>query len=299
MASRRFPVLLAAAALCLVPAACGSDDDDSSNGGNGAAESSEPAAVTFETTEPSKGRVSIDGPREIEAGVVEITLKNSGKGRHDAQILRVEGDRSADEVISNTIASGEGAPIPGWVTDGGGLGTVAPGASATVTEVLRPGTYYLLDSESSAENAPPNARKGGAAKFEVTGEATSAELPETDATIVARDFSFEATGIEPGMNRFTFENAGKELHHLIAMPINEGATFAEVERVFKSNEEPQGPPPVDFESGVSTAVIDGGQEQIAELEFKRGRYALVCFITNRDGGPPHVAMGMIDELEVQ
>ncbi|HEX2161623.1 MAG TPA: hypothetical protein VHF88_07365 [Thermoleophilaceae bacterium] len=297
MASRRFPVLLAAAALCLVPAACGSDDDESSGGGS--PESAETAAVTFETTEPSRNKVAIDGPSEIEAGVVEITLKNSGKGRHDAQILRVEGNRTADEVISKSIDSGEGAGIPEWITDGGGLGTVAPGESATVTEVLEPGTYFLLDSESSAENAPPNARKGGVAKFEVTGEATSAELPETDATITAKDFSFEASGIKPGMNRFTFENTGKELHHLIAMPINEGATFAEVEKLFKSNEEPKGPPPVDFENGVGTAVIDGGQAQIAELEFKKGKYALVCFITNRAGGPPHVAMGMIDELDVK
>jgi hypothetical protein len=297
MASRRFPVLLAAAALCLVPAACGSDDDDSSGGG--AADTSETAAVTFETTEPSKNEVAIDGPKEIEAGVVEITLKNSGKGRHDAQILRVEGNRTADQVISNSIDSGEGAGIPEWITDGGGLGTVAPGESATVTEVLEPGTYFLLDSESSAENAPPNARKGGVAKFEVTGEPTTAELPETDATITAKDFSFEASGVKPGKNRLTFENTGKELHHVIAMPLAKGSTIEDAESFFTSEEEPQGPPPVDFRSGVGTAVIDGGQEQIAELEFKKGKYALVCFISNRQGGPPHVAMGMIEELDVK
>lgn len=300
MASRRFPVLLAAAALCLVPAACGSDDDDSSNGGSGSSESSETTAVTFETTEPAKGKVAIGGPEEIDAGVVEITLKNAGKSLHDAQILRVEGNRTADEVISSSVDSEEGAPIPEWITDGGGLAAVPAGESATVTEVLKPGTYYLLDSESAQGSQQPNARKGGVAKFEVTGEATTAELPETDATITAKDFSFETAGIEAGTNRLTFENTGEELHHVIALPINKGSTIEDVEKFATSEGEFQGgPPPVDFESGVATAVIDGGQAQVAELEFKKGKYALLCFITNRDGGPPHVAMGMVDELDVK
>jgi hypothetical protein len=299
MASRRFPVLFAAAALCLVPAACGSDDDDSSSAGGGSADTSETAAVTFETTEPSKGKVAIDGPKEIESGVVEITLKNSGKGLHDAQILRVEGDRTQDEVISNSIDSEEGAPIPEWITDGGGLAAVPAGESATVTEVLKPGTYYVLDSESARGAQTPNARKGGVAKFEVTGEATDAELPETDATITAEDFSFETAGIEPGVNRLTFENTGKQLHHVLALPINKGSTIEDVKKFATSEGQQDGPPPVDFEKGVATAVIDGGQAQVAELEFKKGKYALLCFITNREGGPPHVAMGMVDELDVK
>jgi len=297
MTLRRLPVLLAATALCVVPAACGSDDDDSSNGGS--SESSDAAAVTFETTEPSKDKVAIDGPTTVEAGLTEITLKNSGKGPHDAQILRVEGDRTVNEVISNSIDSGEGAKIPEWITDGGGIGTTAPGQTATVTEVLQPGTYYLLDSESGQGSEQSNARKGGAVKFEVTGEQSTVELPETDASITAKDFSFEASGLKAGANRLTFENTGKELHHVIAMPLAKGSTIADAEKFLTSEQGPSGPPPVDFENGVSTAVIDGGQEQIAELDFERGKYALVCFITNRDGGPPHVAMGMIDEVDVR
>ena len=157
MASRRFLMLLAVAALCIVPAACG--DDDSSNDGG----SSENAAVTFKTTETVDGKVRIDGPETVDAGVVELTLDNSGKGPHDAQIVRVEGDRTADEVISNTVDSGEGAPIPEWVADGAGVGTVRPGETATVTQVLEPGTYFLLDSESGQGGEKVNARKGGVA----------------------------------------------------------------------------------------------------------------------------------------
>jgi plastocyanin len=296
MAPRRITALLSAAALCLVPAACGDDDD--SSGGGGSSDSAEATAVTFTASEAGKDKVSLEGPTTVEAGLVDLTLENSGKGRHDAQLLRIEGDRSADEVISNSVGSEEGAPIPEWIRDGGGIGTVAPGETATVTQVLRPGTYYLLDSESAEGSEKINARKGGVATFEVTGEA-SGELPETDASITAKDFTFETAGIKPGVNRLLFENTGKELHHVIAMPLNKGATIEDAEKAFASEEEPQGPPPVDFENGVGTAVIDGGNEQITELEFQKGKYALVCFITNRSGGPPHVAMGMISELDVK
>lgn len=294
MTPRRLAVPLAAVALCLVPAACGSDDDDSSSGS-----SSEAAAVTFETTEPSKGKVAIAGPDTVEAGLAEITLKNSGKGPHDAQILRVEGDRTVDEVLSNSTDGKEGAPIPEWISGAGGFGTTAPGKSATVTQVLEPGTYYVVDTESGQGSEKQNSRLGGVAKLEVTGEQSTAELPETDASITAKDFSFDVSGITAGTNRLTFENAGEQLHHVIAMPLAKGATIEQAEKFFTSEGEPDGPPPVDFENGVNTAVIDGGEAQVTELDFKQGKYALICFISNRDGGPPHVAMGMIDELDVK
>jgi len=56
---------------------------------------------------------------------------------------------------------------------------------------------------------------------------------------------------------------------------------------------------VDFEGGVGTTVLDGGKKQVAELEFKKGKYAFVCFIQDRKGGPPHVAKGMVQEVEVK
>ena len=46
-------------------------------------------------------------------------------------------------------------------------------------------------------------------------------------------------------------------------------------------------------------MLDGGREQIDELELVAGRYALVCFLTDRAGGPPHVAQGMVSELTIE
>lgn len=296
MAPQRFTALVAAAGLCLLPA-CGSDDDDASDGGS--SESAKPASVTFETTDPSRGKVSIETPKTIEAGVVELTLKNSGKGPHDAQLVRVDGDQTAKEVIENVTEAGEGAGTPDWAHGGGGVGTVPPGRSASVTEVLEPGTYYVVDTEGSGGgNRPSNSKRGGIERFEVTGEADG-ELPSTDAKITADEYQFESEGVKPGRNRLTFANAGEELHHIIALPLNKGATIEEAKEVFAAEEEPEGPPPVDFERFQGTAVIDGGEEQIAELRFDKGRYALVCFISNRSGGPSHAELGMVSELDVK
>ena len=166
-----------------------------------------------------------------------------------------------------------------------------------MTQVLEPGTYYLVDTEGGGDG-PSNATRGGVAKLDVTGDG-GGELPATDARIVADEYSFESSGIEAGENRLTFDNVGDELHHAIAFPLRKGATFAEAKEALASEEPPQGPPPVDFENLVGTAVLDGGEAQVAELEFRPGKYALVCFIADRAGGPPHVAMGMISELDVR
>ncbi len=41
-------------------------------------------------------------------------------------------------------------------------------------------------------------------------------------------------------------------------------------------------------------------EQVTDIELKQpGKYALICFIQDRKGGPPHVMKGMIKEVEVQ
>jgi hypothetical protein len=34
------------------------------------------------------------------------------------------------------------------------------------------------------------------------------------------------------------------------------------------------------------------------LDLKPGRYAFYCFISDRQGGPPHAVKGMVAEVEV-
>ena len=47
-------------------------------------------------------------------------------------------------------------------------------------------------------------------------------------------------------------------------------------------------------------MLDGGDEAGARSSnLKKGSYALLCFIPDRQGGPPHVAKGMVSEAKVE
>jgi hypothetical protein len=272
----------AAGALALGATACGDDDESSGT--------VDPPVLSMSVTESGK-TATLKAPAEAKSGVTKIALKNDGKNTHEAQIVRVTGDQTAEDVVQ-AVSGEEGKGTPEWIVDGGGVGTVQAGRTGEVIQDLKPGRYVAFDMEGSEEGAKP-----ATAEFTITDEkGTEAGIPETDAKITAKDFSFETSGLKAGDNLLTFENTGKELHHAIVLPVKPGASFAEVKEEFSKED---GNPAVDFENGVATAVIDGGVKQIVNIPMEAGKYALVCFINNRAGGPPHVALGMVTEVDVK
>ena len=58
---------------------------------------------------------------------------------------------------------------------------------------------------------------------------------------------------------------------------------------------------MDFESGAGTAQLDGKTKAVTDFELrKKGKYALVCFTSDRDGkGKQHLLDGMLKEVDVQ
>lgn len=303
---RRLLLMFLMLGLLSFAAGCGDDDDEDGGGSDEPAQeetstaAEEPQKLSIEITAAGEGEFELTAPESIEAGLVEIELKNSDEDApHEAQLIRIEEGGDVEEFFE-AIQSEEGAPIPDFAQDPGGVGTTAPGETRSVTQVLEPGSYVIFDSEEpEGEDVEANYENGAQATLEVTGEAVEGELPETEGRIVADEYSFETEGLVEGENTVTFENAGEELHHVIAFPFtNDETTIEELAELFQSEEEPEGPPPVDFERGTGTAVIDGGASQVATLNFESGRYALVCFITDREGGPPHVAEGMVAEVEI-
>jgi uncharacterized cupredoxin-like copper-binding protein len=276
--------LLAAASLL---AACGSDDKESSD-------STKPKAVALTLSQSGK-KFSLKAPSSVDGGLAKVTLTNTGKVPADAQLVRVEGNHSQAEVVK--IVDSEGAPIPEWLRAAGGPATAAPGKSRTSTEVLPAGTYYALSTGDTSGKSI--AALGGVAKFTVKGGDSSAKLPSTSATIDAKEYSFSTSGLKAGKSTVTFNNKGKELHHAILLPMNKGATLDDVKKFATSNGQPSGPPPVDFEKGDETTVIDGGSSQVTQVDLHKGKYAVLCFISDRKGGPPHVAKGMLDEVTVK
>ena len=294
--------ILAALAAAALVAGCGDDDDEAAD------DTATPVAFAITATAEGKDEKALEFPSTLQAGLVEMKLTNEDTAPRSAQIIRVEGDHTVDDVLKIVDAE-EPQEIPTWMQDGGGLGSVAPGASATATQVLAPGKYVIWDDEGGDE-APGNSELGAKGEFMVTGEPSDAELPEVPATVTATDegtdgpeadetYSFEFEGLKAGTNQVRFENTGDQLHHALFFPMNEGATIKQVEEAFASEEEPEGPPPVDFMNARGTTVIDGGIAQNVSLDLEAGKYAVVCFISDRDGGEPHAAKGMIEELTVE
>lgn len=280
----RFVMAAVLGALVLGVAACGGDDD----GG-------EPAVFAAEVTPAGDGKFELTAPDSIEAGLVRLEFQNGTEDGADAQLVKVDGDHTLEEVL----AIFDSDKTPEWVTAGGGSGQIAAGATGVAELVLEEGTYYLADLGSGdGDDAPSHAEGGATAMFTVTGDGDG-ELPEVDASIEMADYNFVTEGLKAGANRLLLTNTGEEIHHTLAVPINEGASIADVTEFLTSQGQPSGPPPVDFEGFVGTSALDAGREQIAELQLEAGRYAFLCFISDRAGGPPHVAKGMVREVTIE
>jgi hypothetical protein len=277
--SSRFSRIAACAVLALSAgalAACGDSDD--------------PQELSFEVSTQGKA-TAITAPESAEPGLAEITLANESDADADLQLIRIEGEHSADEVAEGFGAAVRGEAFPDWLFAAGGVGGTGPGETRTVSQILQPGTYYAFNTES---RAAPTAE--GAATTEVSGESSDEELGEADATVEAGEYLFKAETLPAGTNEIVLDNIGVQPHHLIASRLIGDGTAADVERFFKTE---SGKPPLSEKGTQATAVVEGGESQIVTLDLEPGRYALYCFITDRQGGPPHAFKGMIDEVEVE
>jgi uncharacterized cupredoxin-like copper-binding protein len=275
------PVKIRTAALALAalvtasvgPAACGDDDE-------GEQPARTPTKLAITASDAGKqSRLSV--PESVPAGLVTVELSNTGTAFHEAQLVRLDSGHTPGEALK--VIAAEGAPSPGWIHAAGGTGPAPPGGSSSATQRLGRGTYMVYDAPFLNEG---QGVKFGVASFRVVGDVDGGELPKSTSTIEAYGHRFKASGL----------SAGQQHGRVLEQP---GAMLAEVRAAFKQ-EQGGGEPPLDFEDTVNTARIDGGTKQITELDLdKPGKYALLCFVSDRKGGPPHVAQGMIAEITVR
>lgn len=267
--------------------ACGGDDG-----------SSAPAVVAVESAPDGEGRFELTVSESVEAGLTRLEFRNGTEDGAEAQLLRLDDGHTIEEALE--VVSAEDGKIADWLHAEGGVGQIEPGTTAAVELVLEEGTYHVIDTgEPDGDDVQSHAEQGAVATFEVSGGDDDAELPDVDASIEMADYNFVTEGLTAGTNRFLLTNTGDELHHTLILPVTEGAEFSQVREFMTSEGESSGPPPVDFERLKGTSVLDGGRAQIQELELAAGRYAFVCFLTDRAGGPPHVAKGMLREVTIE
>ena len=263
--------------LALLAGACGGDD--------------EPELLTITATDFA---FAVDG--ELTPGTTEIRLENDGQFEHHVQLLRIDGEQTAEEAIEAI----EGPPVD-WLIPYGGVAPLAPGESAAVVDRLPAGRYALVCFIDEPDGVPHFA-KGMVAEFTLRGDENDADLPDADIEITGTDdgsgssYAFDApSSIESGEVNIRFTNGGTEGHEVGLVRVPDGTTVEQVLGVFSGETAP--PPGFDAVSLGGVQGIDPGASQIATLDLKRGSYVLICGIPSAEG-VPHAFLGMARLLSV-
>lgn len=254
--------------------------------GGDSSSSSKPALprLTIDVSDPTPGRFEYLAPKRVQAGVVEIRLTNTGDEVHKAQLWRLGGGHSVDEALK------AGRPLPGWLRTAGGVALTEPKQTGITVQRLAPGNYYVAGAGNE---------RGRVATFRVTGSDRPANLPPAKATLTADEYEFRFPSLEAGRQRFLFRNVGNEPHHAYFARMAGGATLDDVRGYLRRGVQGDDAP-VRFDQGVvETPVIEGGDRQVTELNLASGRYALLCFVSDRAGGPSHIEKGMVSEVRVK
>jgi hypothetical protein len=276
--------------------ACGSDDNK--NAAAPPASDAAPPRYKVTATEVD-GAYKFDVPPNVKGGVVSFELASAASNQepHDFQLVRLPTGHTLDDLLKQV--SSDSAPLEAWLKSGAGVGTVAPGSSATATFELAPNAQYAFFCTEASEQIGPHSTHGMSGAF-TTGAKSGASLPTGSATVTASEYKFDAVGLKAGDNTIAFENGGTMLHHLLMFPILPGKTLDEVRAAFASQGPPTGPPPVDFEKSIGSAVAGPGESIVYKANLEAGRYAAVCFLPDPGtAGPPHVVKGMLTEIDVK
>jgi plastocyanin len=245
---------------------------------------------------------SFSGPASATAGVTTITLQNAGKEEHQAQLVKLnEGKAFSD--LTTALATGNPEAALAIVTVSGGPTAVQPGATGQTTQALDAGNYAFLCFISGADGIP-HVAKGMIQPLTITGTASDTTLPAGDATVTAKDFSFDvSTPVAAGEHTFTFTNNGPQPHEAGIIKLTGAMTVDQIKGVFTaspapSGQEPQGPPPWE-DAGGSGAIAPGATATFtANLEAGQ-QYAFICFVPDPATGQPHAALGMITAIPTQ
>jgi hypothetical protein len=115
-------------------------------------------------------------------------------------------------------------------------------------------------------------------------------------SFTAKEFSFEGPdSIPAGLTMFHLTDAGKELHHVQLIKLEQGKTFADYQAAVKDMA--SGPPPAWMVPYGGVNPPAPGATTTAMQVLEPGNYAVVCFVEGPDH-VPHVAKGMMRSLTV-
>jgi hypothetical protein len=307
MKSTRMRAALAASlAIGLLAGACGDDDDTASDDTTETTEAPDETTETTAAGEDEGGSLELtltdeglEGiPESVPAGAVEVTLTVEGSREYASlDFARVEDGTTVEQFAEGIAPVFEGGAFPEFFLNNSGLPETEPGTPTTATILLEPGQHIVwFEGIPESEDAPPPV---SGELLEVT-EGEAGELPDGDGEITARDYDFDVD--VSGSGTIVFRNDGPDqLHHAVLVDFGTNTPEVVEEAIGPLVQGGEDDPPpaiegfdmeqVNFDLGGS-GVFGPGLGGTFEAEVQEGNtYAVVCFISDRAGGPPH-AVGM-------
>jgi hypothetical protein len=172
-----------------------------------------------------------------------------------------------------------------------GLADVVPDYPEVVTERLRRGTYYLMDTANPPQGTPK------LTQLTVTGRRGDDRGSGLDSQVRVRATSadrFIAPESWPHEGTYTFRNVSDTLHFMSINLVKPGTTDDEIQ-AFADSPASNGPgnPPfaVPGPSGGNDVVSPGRSIQVS-YDLPAGTYVLLCYVADDVTGMPHALMGM-------
>ena len=232
-----------------------------------------------------------DAPDVIPAGLTEFRFMNKGQAIHHMALLKLAGGKTVADL--NAALSKPGPP-PSWVKEVGGPNAAAPGGEANATLTLEPGNYALICFVDLG--GPPHFTKGMVRPLRVVAApGPSAAKPNADITMTLVDYSFKLSSpIHPGKHTIRVHNAGPQHHEIQLVQLAPGASLGDF---MKWMEKMEGPPLGKALGGI--AGMETGMSEYFTADFTPGNYAFICFLPDAKDGKPHLAHGMMQQIEVK
>ena len=241
-------------------------------------------------------------PAEVEAGLLDITFENTGQANHELALVEI-GDTPIDQVGEDFAPALELEAFPDYARNLAIPLFAERGETLQTSMLIAEGNYALICTLTDAApegdtEGSPHYELGMIQPLSVTAGEDDATLPESESSVTARDYTFDVD-VSAGRQTVNFINEGPdELHHAVFLPFNEGVDEAAAEAALdayltSASEGERSPPPpeLDLEGSENVSnfgLFSTGLGATYDAEFESGRtYAVICFIQDRSGGPPH------------
>lgn len=247
-----------------------------------------PNVVTIVATDYAFGL-----PDTLPPGLTTFRLANAGAEVHHAVLVKI----AEGKTLADFMAAAETMPIPDWMSVPGSPAAIEPNDTSNATTMLTPGQYVLVCMVPSPDGTP-HVAKGMSRTFSVAGAApaVAAAEPVADVTVTLSDYAFAfSTPLTAGTRTIRVENAGPQLHEITVERLDDGKSMADWTAWAQGGM--KGPPPAKAMGGVIGP--QKGAHAFFTIDLKPGKYLVSCYVPDEKDQKPHVAHGMVQEIEIR